>query len=41
MLRYILRIWRQRHDDDRRQWAHVPPPNWACVRRWHGDSVYW
>jgi hypothetical protein len=41
MLRYVFDLWHRRRAELRRDWAHVPPPNWACVRRWHGDSVYW
>lgn len=37
LLRWLKR-WRA---DILRDWAHVPPPNWACSRRKHPMSDYW
>jgi len=37
----FLRFLGSLRTDFSRDWAHVPPPNWACSRRKNPMSVYW
>ena len=32
MIRWIIDWWKKRNADIHREWAHVPPPEWAAKR---------
>lgn len=39
MIRWLIDWWRRRKADAYRDWAHVPPPEWAAKRGTGRD--YW
>jgi hypothetical protein len=39
MIRWMLDMWRRRKTEAHREWAHVPPPEWAAKRGTGRD--YW
>lgn len=38
MIRWLLGFFKRREEYRRREWAHVPPPNWGASR---GGREYW